>query len=75
MTLANHLNPFFSTIKSIIDKDPPLKKMSLKECKVNLKPWLTEGILTSINNKNNTYQKYCLARDQNRKNEFHTFFK
>ena len=66
---------FFSNIKSITDRHAPLKKMSLKECKLKLKPWLTKGILTSINNKNKTYQKYCRAKDQNRKHELHTLFK
>ena len=42
---------FFSTIKSIIDRHAPLKKMSLKERKLKLKRWLTKGILTSIKNR------------------------
>ena len=66
---------FFSTIKSIIDRHAPLKKMSLKERKLKLKPWLTKGILTSINNKSKTYRKYCRAKDQNREHELHTRFK
>ena len=49
--------------------------MPSKECKLKLKSWLTKGILTSINNKNKTYQKYCRAKDQNRKHELHTLFK
>ena len=64
---------FFSTMKFIIDR--PLKKMSLKERKLKLKPWLTKGTLTSINNKNKSYRKYCRAKDQNRKHELHTLFK
>ena len=49
--------------------------MSLKERKLKLKSWLTKGILTSINNKNKTYRKYCRAKDQNRNHELHTLFK
>ena len=49
--------------------------MSLKEHKLKLKPWIMKGILTSINNKNKTYRKYCRAKDQNRKHELHTLFK
>ena len=66
---------FFSTINSITDRHAPLKKMSLKEHKLKLKPWIMKGILTSINNKNKTYRKYCRAKDQNRKHELHTLFK
>ena len=50
---------FFSTIKSVTDRHAPLKKMYLKEHKLTLKPWLMKGILTSVNNKNKTYQKHC----------------
>ena len=49
--------------------------MSLKESKLKLKPWLTKGLLTSIDNKNKTYRKYCRAKGQNRKHELHTLFK
>ena len=49
--------------------------MSLKEHKLKLKPWIMKGILTSINNKNKTYRKYCRAKDQNRKHELHSLFK
>ena len=49
--------------------------MSLKGCKLNVKPWLMKGILTSINNKDKSYQKYCRAIDQNRKHVLHTLFK
>ena len=66
---------FFSTINSIIDRHAPLKKMSLKERKLKLKPWITKGILISIDNKNKTYRKYCRAKDENRKYELHTLFK
>ena len=66
---------FFNTIKSIIHRYAPLKKMSLKECKLKLKPWLTKAILTSVNNKNKTYRKYYREKGQNRKHELHTLFK
>ena len=65
----------FQNINSITDRHAPLKKMSLKEHKLKLKPWIKKGILTSINNKNKTYRKYCRAKDQNRKHELHTLFK
>ena len=66
---------FLRTINSITDRHAPLKKMSLKEHKIKLKPWIMKGILTSINNKNKTYLKYCRAKDQNRKHELHSLFK
>ena len=77
--LSDHVDKsfetFFSTIKSIIDRHAPLKKIFLTERKLKLKPWLTKGILTSVNSKNKTYRKYCRTKDQNRKHELHTLFK
>ena len=49
--------------------------MSLKSCKLKVKSWLTKAILTSTNNKNKTYRKYCKAKDQNGKHELHALFK
>ena len=72
--LTNHLKLFLAPLTST-DRHAPLQKMSLKECKLKLMPWITKGILTSVNNKNKTYRKYCRAKDQNRKHELHTLFK
>ena len=57
---------FFSIIKCIYDKHAPLKKMSLKDHKLKLKPGLTKVILTSVNNKNKIYPKYCPTSMQHR---------
>ena len=73
--IGKSFETFFSTINSTIDRHAPLKKMSLKERKLKLKPWIRKGILTSINNKNKAYRKHCRAKDQNRKHELHTLFK
>ena len=50
---------FITIVNSIIAEHAPLKKISVKERKPRAKPWITKGILTSINNKNKTYRKYC----------------
>ena len=73
-TLTNHLKLFLAQL-TITDRHAPLQKMSLKEHKLKLMPWITKGILTSVNNKNKTYRKYCRAKDQNRTHELHTLFK
>ena len=49
--------------------------MSVKERKLRAKPVITKGILTSINNKNKTYRKYCRAKNQTRRDELHNLFK
>ena len=38
--------------------------MTKKELKTRSKPWLTSGILTSIKNKNEKYNKFCKVKDQ-----------
>ena len=42
---------FITTVNSIIAEHAPLKKISVKERKLRAKPWITKGILTSINTK------------------------
>ena len=66
---------FINTVKSIIAEHVPLKKISIKEQKLGAKPWITKGIVTSINKKNKTYRKYCRAKKQTRRDELHNLFK
>ena len=66
---------FITTVNSIIAEHAPLKKISVKERKLRAKPWITKGILTSINNKNKTYRKYCRAKNQTRRDELHNLLK
>ena len=35
--------------------------------KLKSKPWITKGILTSINAKTRIYRKYCRTKNQNTK--------
>ena len=39
------------------------------------KPWLTKGILKSIEVKNKTYKQFCKSTDPLKKNELHIKFK
>ena len=50
-------------------------KIYVKERKLRAKSWITKGILTSVNNKNKTYQKYYRAKNQTRRDELHNLFK
>ena len=42
---------FFSKMSTIIDKQMPIKKVKAKECKQQLKPWITPTITAKINTK------------------------
>ena len=48
----------------MLDKHTHKKPMTKKELKTRSKPWLTSGILTSIKNKNEKYNKFCKVKDQ-----------
>ena len=64
-------NQFLTKINQIIDKHMPLHKMSNKEYKMRLKPWITKGILNSINRKNKLYNKYSKIKNQEFKKEIY----
>ena len=46
---------FISKIKNLINDWTPLKKLSNAKQKLQNKPWITNGILKSIKNKNKQY--------------------
>ena len=47
-----------TSILKKIDKHAPMRPMSRKEKRLNEKPWITRGILTSIKTKNRFFKKY-----------------
>ena len=48
---------FFTKMTKIIDKHMPIRKLSAKERKQTLKPWITPLILAKIDTKNKLYKK------------------
>ena len=51
-------NKFVETFEIIYDECIPLKKCNVNEKKVPLSPWITKGLLKSINKKNKLYKVY-----------------
>ena len=49
--------------------------MSVKEQRLRARPCITKGILTSINNKNKRYWRYCWPKNQTRRDELHNLIK
>ena len=47
-----------SIFKKTLYKHAPMRPMSRKEKRLNEKPWITRGILTSIKAKNRLFKKY-----------------
>ena len=66
---------FLSEINKILDKYMPLKKISNREFKRTYKPWITDGILNSINRKDKLYNKYVKTKNKTAKEELHKDYK
>ena len=49
---------FHENVNKSILKHGPLKKLTIQEKKLSLKPWITTGIVTTIYTKNRFYSKF-----------------
>ena len=67
----SHFNNLFgdciNIIKSIIDFHAPLKKLSRKQLKLKLKPWITKGLLVSIKHKQQLYKTHFVNGNSEQK--------
>ena len=61
-------------VDDLLDKHAPYKNFKVKNNKNN-KPWITNGLKTSINIKNNYHKKFIRAKDPKRKENLHTLYK
>ena len=53
-------------LTELINHHAPLQKLSRREAKLSQKPWLTSGILKSIQIKNKLYRKLCRRKFKNK---------
>ena len=74
----NYVNFVFSQliqkVNELLDIHAPYKYFKPKNKEHN-KPWITNGIATSIKKKNNLYEKFCRAKDSKKKEELHILYK
>ena len=49
---------FFNVFEYVLDTHTSLKKFTDTEVKLYLKPWLTNGIMTSVRQKDKLYKKF-----------------
>ena len=76
MIHTSPLNYFCKNLISCLINIVQKKKVTKKQQKSLSKPWLTKGILKSINKvKNETYKQFCKSTDPLKKNELHIKFK
>ena len=66
---------FLKVFESILDKHAPFKELTNKQkLKLN-KPWMTMGLITSINTKNKIHKKYLKSKNPNTRDNLHLRFK
>ena len=59
----------------MILKHAPLKKLTIQEKKLRLKPWITTGVLTSIKTGNRISRKFLRTKNATAKQQLHDHFK
>ena len=54
----------------IIDKHIPVRKLTTKECKQKIKPWITPKIIAKIKTKNKLYKKFMKSKSKDDQLQF-----
>ena len=73
---VNHsFSIFFHKINELLDKYAPLKKVTHKQYKQRLKPWVTDKILDKISFKNNLLKSYISCKIPEQKTALYSQFK
>ena len=63
------------TITYLLDETAPYKKISKKEYKLKMKPWISREILAKINERDKLLHKSCKEKDSERKKNLHNQYK
>ena len=66
---------FEKEIKNVLDEHMPFKKLTKKDIKQQSKPWITQGIKTSIKRREQLYAKYLKSKNIEIKEEYHRQYK
>ena len=64
---------FYENMNTMIDKRAPLRCLTKNDMAVKAKPWLTKGILKSINVRINYYKKCMSTKDQKWYNSYKVY--
>ena len=57
-------------MSNIIDKHMPVRKLTIKERKQKLKPWITQKIIAKIKTKNKLYKKLIKTKNRDTQMQF-----
>jgi hypothetical protein len=69
------LEKFTEKVNDIMNIHVPIKKIRVNHKSIKRKPWITNGLLKSINKKNKLYHKFCTAKNNERKDLIFTEYK
>ena len=68
-------NNFDSKMKDLLDRHIPTVKITKRQLKTKLKPWITSGILKSISRRDFFFRKFINCKNPENKNKLHKTFK
>ena len=68
-------NVFNDKVKVLVDRHVPTVKLTKRQIKTKMKPWITNGILNSISKRDFYLRKFIKAKTPESKAKFHTSFK
>ena len=69
------MQKFMTKINELLDKYMPLRKLTSKEYKRRFKPWITDRIFDTMNNKNKVFKKYINCKDPVKTDDYKTEYK
>ena len=64
---------FAHIVKSVVDKLAPLKTATHTQSKLNKKPWIIRGLMTSIRKKQKLYKTHFLKESEGEKNFYRQY--
>nr|XP_047126254.1 uncharacterized protein LOC124807829 [Hydra vulgaris] len=71
----NFTSKFLDTLRRLLDNHAPFKMSTKKANKSLSKPWITKGIITSIQIKNKLHKKFIKCKNENLKLQYFQKFK
>lgn len=71
----NSFNLFFEHLNNLVNIHAPLKKLSRRQIKNSLKPWITAGIRKSISLRNFYFKKFVNSTNKPLNKHYHNLYK
>ena len=74
-TLIAASTPLFPKWGGLLDRHLPIIKLTKRQRKTQLKPWITSGIIKSISKRNFLHRKFIQSKNPDTKSQLHIQFK